>query len=94
MPRQNTKLKTECVNKFGIKGAAGCVVAQLDNTKQTEPALIRAAQKQSLECLIGTRYEHDDTVECPALRDLARDRKINHEGDGGPHYWVGRRYWL
>jgi hypothetical protein len=86
------------MNPFGIRGAAGYVVGQLDHIPRTELELIRLAQQRTPEGLYRgshpTRYVYDDTVECPALRQLAREGKINHKRDDGPHYWVGRRYWL
>jgi serine/threonine protein kinase len=66
-------------NRFGVRGAAGYVVGQLDETSRTEQQLIQLAQDRTPEGLRGTRYENDDTVECPALRKLADRGAISND---------------
>ena len=67
------------MNRFGIRRAAGWVVAQLDTTLRTEQELIKLAQERGRDKLYSTRYASNDTVPCPALRDLAKDGKIRRE---------------
>ena len=66
-------------NRFGVRGAAGYVVGQLDETPRTEEELIRLAQERTPEGLRGTRYETDSAVECPSLRRLAKEGKVIRE---------------
>ena len=71
-------------NRFGIRGAAGYVVAQLDDHLRTEKELIQLAQERAKHGLQGTRYADDATVECPALRQLAADgRVVSQNGADG-----------
>ena len=67
-------------NQFGVNGAAGYVIGQLDGLPRTEQDLIRLAQERSPEGLKGTRYADDDTVECPRLRQLADHGAVSCDG--------------
>jgi hypothetical protein len=81
-------------NRFGVGGAAGYVVGHLDETPRTEEELIRLAQEMSPEGLVGTRYATDATVECPAVRRLAREGRIIRQmgRDGRWRYCLGKEW--
>jgi hypothetical protein len=84
-------------NRFGVRGAAGYVIGQLDETPRTEEELIRLAQErvpQGLRKPDGSpsRYATDPTVECPVLRRLAEEGIIIRETgrDGLWRYSLGK----
>ncbi len=88
---------TEMSNPFGVRGAAGHVVAQVDETPRTEQELIRMAQRRTPGSLVkksgeATRYLERDDVECPALRQLARAGLVLSAkyADGKTRYWLPR----